>query len=336
MIRPSAVFRHKGIDRLFPLLLQELMGIDLDLAAVANDLKVDTSRPGFLKVRWQDIEYITAAICFDKCPRNGQGDKLHAQGGGVDEPMHRFMLGTPSVRMILPFDWLAFLRQWRFEFEEVRVKGRTYHRIRGHFKSLFGPNPCVFVADERTIVFDEEDVVRKIAAGEDAAPPAYVGGRGWERATSGLVAIAITNQNGTFAKHYDLGRPDDAKVLSVFKGIDTWILGVEDSDAIVLQADAISRDRDALQAVRRSLESLITLGRQYIEQNVPKSPDAGLDAQAVHDQGAGNKRSRRAHNRRDLRSGPSFWFARRLRRDSRRRVQEAKARVAEANEAKKF
>jgi len=279
VIRPAAVFRHKGMDRLLPLLQQELMGIDWDLAALAKHLKVDTSRPDFLKLRCQDIEYITAGIGFDKSPRNVQGDKVRAQGGGIEEPMHRIMFGTMSARTVAPFDWLAFLRQWRIECEEVRVNGRAYHRLNGYFKTLLGRNPCAFVADDRTIVFDEEDVIRSIAAGEDVAPPAYVRGKEWERASRGLVAIAISNRHDTFAKHYDLGRPDDAAVLSLFKGLDTWILGVADADPIVVQADATCRDREASEAISRSLESLIKMGRQYIEQDVPT--DAGADASIV-------------------------------------------------------
>ena len=87
-------------------------------------------------------------------------------------------------------------------------------------------------------------MIRKIVAGEDAPPPAYVRSKEWERATGGLVAIAIANQNGTFAKHYDLADPMTQLALSIFKGVNTWmILGVEDSDTIVLQADELPRSR---------------------------------------------------------------------------------------------
>ena len=277
VVRPAAAFRHKGMDRLLPLFQSELLGVDLDLSVLAKELKVDTSRPGFLNLRCQDIEWVSAGIGFGRSVPNGQVDKHRSPSGAVDEPQHAIRFGTPTVRMVMPFDWLAYLRQWRFEFEEVRVKGHAYYKITGKLKQLLGPNPCVFLPDDRTIVLDEEDMIRTIAAGEDPAPPAYVRGKQWERATSGLIAIAINNQNDTFAKHYDLGQPDDAMFLSLFKGLDAWILGVEDADAIVLQADATCRDRDASETMSRSLDSLIKLGRQNIDQNAPRSPDAGAD-----------------------------------------------------------
>ena len=140
---------------------------------------------------------------------------------------------------------------------------------------LGGSSPCFFLPDDRTIVFAEEDAIRKIASDNDPAPPTYLSGKAWERASRGLVAFAIKNRDDSFTKHYDLGRPDDAVVLSLFKGVDWWVFGVDDADPIVLHADASCRDRDASEAISRSLDSLIKLGRQYIEHDVPKLPDAG-------------------------------------------------------------
>ena len=82
--------------------------------------------------------------------------------------------------------------------------------------------------------------------------PAFVQNTDWERASRGLLAFAINNQDDAFAKHYDLGRPDDAVVLSLFKGVDWWIAGVDDDDAIVLHAEPPPA-RTATQA-RRSAE----------------------------------------------------------------------------------
>jgi BlaR1 peptidase M56 len=277
VIRPAAAFRHKGLDPLLAFFRAEL---DRDLPSLAKQLKVDTSKPGFSKLRLQDIEWVTAGVGFDRSIPKYTVDKQRPPTDAENKPLHRFSLGGPVVRMVAPFDWLAFLRQWRFECQEVRVKGRVYYKITGEIKRIWGgASPCFFLPDDRTIVFAEEDAIRKIAGGDDPAPPAYLGGKEWERASQGLVAIAIKNRDESFAKHYDLGRPDDAEVLSLFKGVDWWVIGVDDADPIVLHAEASCRDRDASEAISRSLDSLIKLGRQYIEHNTPKLPDAG-----AHDQ----------------------------------------------------
>ncbi len=252
MVRPAAALRHKGMDRAAPLIGADF--VDL-LRSFANQLKIDTARPGFLKLRGQDIEWVTASVSFGK---SGKGDKT----------LHSFMLGCPAIRMVAPFDWLAFLRQWRFDCEEVRVGGRSYYKVTGEFKKILGKSPCIFLPDDRTLVGDEEPMIRKIASGEIPEQPDLVLSPAWERASRGLLAMAIKNQDGTFGKHYDLGRPDDALVLPLFKGIDSWILSVDNADDIALHADAACRNHDVSEAVSRSLESLIAMGRQTIDQEL--------------------------------------------------------------------
>ena len=151
MIRPAAAFRHKALDRAVPLIGREFVP---SFGSLANQLKIDTSRPGFVKLRGQDIEWVTGNVTFDYVKKANQ------------EPFHRFMIGCSAVRMTKPFDWLAFLRQWKGECEEVRFGGRAYYKIAGDLKKILVPNPCFFLPDDRTIVFDEEPVIRKFASGE--------------------------------------------------------------------------------------------------------------------------------------------------------------------------
>jgi hypothetical protein len=278
MVRPAAAFRHRGMERLLALCQTAL---DQDILLVAKKLKVDTTRQGFIKLRCQDIEWMTAGVGFDQSPPQVSWYNHPPANNAVDEPLHRIVFGSLAVRMVAPFDWLAFLRQWQLECEEARAGGRAYYKITGKLKRMLGLSPSLLLLDDRTIVFDEENVIRRIASGEDPAPPAYLRSKEWENASRGLVAFAMSNRNDAFANRYDLGRPDDAVVLSLFKGLDTWILGVDDADAIILHAEAACRDRDSTEAVRRSLDSLIKLGRRYIEQNVPKPPKAGAHDLAV-------------------------------------------------------
>ena len=49
IVRPAAALRHNGMDSIVPLVSKEAMG--LDFADIARQLKVDTSRPGFVKLR---------------------------------------------------------------------------------------------------------------------------------------------------------------------------------------------------------------------------------------------------------------------------------------------
>jgi beta-lactamase regulating signal transducer with metallopeptidase domain len=263
IVRPAAALRHNGVGRVVPLLGADFVDV---YRSVADQLKIDTSRPGFLTLRGQDIEWVAASVSFGR----------HKGGSKDKEPVHTFMLGLPVVRTAEPFDWLAYLRQWKLEFEEARLGGRVYYKVGGKLREALGKSPCVFLPDDRTIVFDEEPEIRKIVSSEQPELPAFLRSPAWKRASRGLLAYAIKNQDDSFAKDYDLGRPDDAVVLSLFKGIDWWLLGVDDDDDIVLRAEAACRNREASEAVSRSLESLIKLGDKAIEQELqhdqPKTP----------------------------------------------------------------
>ena len=57
-------------------------------------------------------------------------------------------------------------------------------------------------------------------------------------------------------------------VLSLFKGVDRWVFGVDDADAIALHALAVC-DAQASEPIARSIESLVKLGREALEHPGP-------------------------------------------------------------------
>ncbi len=103
MIRPAAALRHPGMDRFLAVIKENL---DDEIAGVAKHFKIDTTRPDFLKLRAQDIEWVTGAVTFGRTRQKGDSKQ---------EPLHTFAVGNPAIRTVAPFDWLAFLRQWRFD-----------------------------------------------------------------------------------------------------------------------------------------------------------------------------------------------------------------------------
>ena len=248
--RPAATFGRTGMDGLLPLIRA---AVAAELSKISKEFKVEMSRPGFLELDCQDIEWVTAVIHFGGGGKNGTGEELH-----------RFMVSRPAVHMVAPFDWLAFLRQVAVRIRGAARERSSYYKATGPIMELLGPDACVYLPDDRTLVIDAEDAIRKLAGGETPSMPAFLHGPDWEQASRGLLAIAINNQDGTFAKHYDLGRPDDALVLSVFKGVDRWILGVDDTDTIAVHAAALCRGQDASAAIPSAIDSLRKLGNSAI------------------------------------------------------------------------
>ena len=119
-------------------------------------------------------------------------------------------------------------------------------------------------------MFAEEKDILKLIRKVNPGVPAYVSGPEWDRASRGLLAVAINNQDGVFAKAYDIGRtePGDAEFLSLFKGVDRWVFGVDDADVIALHALAVC-STGASETIARSVESLAKLGRKDLEHPGP-------------------------------------------------------------------
>ena len=254
--RPAATFRRAGMDRFARRIRDDAV------LALHDDLKtlkeVQESKPERLMLGLDDIEWVTCGVGFGRThQKNADGQFLHS-----------LMFGGLTVRAIRPFDWLAYLRVWRLEFAEVREPGGVYQKIVGPLRTALGPNPCAYLPDDRTIVFDEEAAIQKLVRKAGPGVPAYLSGPEWDRASRGLLAVAINNEDGVFAKAYDLGRPDDAVMLSLFKGVDRWVIGVDDADAIAVHALSVCGG-EATEPMARTLESLVKLGREALEHPGP-------------------------------------------------------------------
>jgi hypothetical protein len=268
-IRPAATFRRMDSGLILPLL--EIFS-DIDLSEVLKEYKVITSKPGSLKLGVEDIEWVTGCIRF------GRGKDSHG------DVCHTVMIGGPTVRTVAPFDWLAFLRQWRFDLVEARHGGRVYHKLKGSFAAALGPHPCVCLLDDRTVVFDEEGPIRAFLGRGISQPLAYIRGPDWERASRGLLAVAINNEDGAFAKQYDLGRADDAVTLSLVKGVNHWTFWVDDADSIALHAAAACQSGEASQAISGVVDSLLKLARTaFQELPAPEARGVGPDESAYRE-----------------------------------------------------
>jgi hypothetical protein len=252
--RPAATLRRLGMDPLKSL-LREFLFDDDELASGAKRLGVDMSRPGFIELGVEDVESVVVGVSFGGRPKIGPQSR-DEQG----QPLHSIEFSGLTIRTVAPFDWPAFLRQWKMELEEVKVQRGVCYRIKGPMKDQRILN-MVYLPDDRTLVCDDEKWLRDVIGRDVPTAPAYLRGADWERASRGLLGVAIRNEDGAFAKQYDLGRSDDAVVVSLFKGIDRWVVGVEDAESIAVRAEVTGCDPDAAGVMFGAFNALVQLGR---------------------------------------------------------------------------
>jgi len=257
---PAAALRHPGMARI----LSPIIGDEIaeDLEAIAKAMQVDISQPGFLKPGPKQIESIFFGFGIGKAAANPKDSKS-------GPTMHRIEEDSLTVRMVTPFDWLAFLRQWKLEVEEVHDSRRVYHKVkvpRGMVDTNLEFSFFVYLPDDRTLVINgHQEWIRELIRLDAPPVPALLRGADWERAGRGLLALAINNQEDGFSKPYDLGRPDDAMVVQCFQGVDRWVLGVADADALALHAEATARAPEAAESVARTIDGLVKLGRAALD-----------------------------------------------------------------------
>jgi beta-lactamase regulating signal transducer with metallopeptidase domain len=255
--RPAATFAHRGLASAARLIDAE------SRRACARLLNVDLARPDRRQLGIENIESVVLSLNFDQGGKDEHGAK-----------MHRIMVGAPvTVRTTAPFDWLGFLRQWGCELHEVRDGDRLYFTITGEAQPQLGPDPCVYLPDDRTAVFSDGRTMRTLIRPEARALAPHVSGPEWERISRGLLAVALRNTDGAFARVYDLGRPDDAVVLSLLQGVDHWVFGIDDAESIVLRAAAACQG-DASASLAGAVDAAIKLARAAIER---EQPGANID-----------------------------------------------------------
>ena len=273
-IRPAALVRRVGEES--PLAKMMFGG---DLSDLMNEMnqgkfKVDSSRPGFLKLGPSGIECVVAAFNIRK-------SKGPARGSKETKDMHQIEFGEAggvTVRTVAPFDWLKFLGQWEIELEEVREPRGVYHKIKAPMMADMGLHVGIYLPDDRTLVYEKEELIKGIIAREVPSAPAYLRGPEWERVSRDLIAIAIDNHDDLFAKDYDLGRGDDKIVLSLLKGIDRWVLGLADRDSLAFHAEATGRGPDAVAGVANEVQGLVAFWLKALDVEAPatekETPDA--------------------------------------------------------------
>jgi hypothetical protein len=263
-IRPAALLRHVGLERVARVVSD---AVSAGVFGPTLRRESNAAAPAHLKLGFEDIESVVTGVRFGR-------------EGNDKEPLRGIILGgVLTVRTRAPFDWLTYLRQYGGGCEEFREGGRVFYKLTSYLQHL-GPDGCLYFHDDRTVVFGALATVRAMAARQGQAAPSYLRGVAWERASRGLMTVAIDNHDGRFPGRYDVGRQDDALLLTLFSGADHWIVGADDADPIVLNATAICNDQAASEAIVRAIETLRSLGQNALKQ-LKANPDDDDDPEAV-------------------------------------------------------
>lgn len=242
-IRPAALVRRAGslAGTLDEFLLAELQALLFEEAAKAGG---DPRRDGPALLRAQDVEWLAVGFSLD-------------QGAKPRDPlrkMHQLVFDGLAIRLVAPLDAADFLRRMKLPIAEHREGDRTLF-----VGELMRVPFAMAQLNDRTVIAGSEPRVRAALSGSYRAP-AWLDGPDWERAKRGPAALVLANPGGEFARRYDLGRPDDAVVLSMLRGVERWTFGVDDADPIRLHGVARAGDDSAAATLAATMAGLRQLG----------------------------------------------------------------------------
>jgi len=193
-----------------------------------------------------------------------------------DQPGHAPTFVPPPsgvvVRMAKPYEWKPLLNQVLGSLREVPLAGQTYLTAAEPRPARWG----AFAADDRTLVFATEDLLRELIEDRSAPPPAHPWDEAWRKVEKGQLMLALDTRwvrrrlSQGFA-----GAPAPGQVPAgnvkldtispLFEKAQSYALSIDASSGLVVDLVAAARlDSDA-KPVADTMQALLTLAKNAIE-----------------------------------------------------------------------
>lgn len=273
VVRPAAALRRSWVVGLSTWISAALGD---DLAGFQRRLKADPFKKGRIEIACKDVDWVSCRL--DAYQRRDDKGEQH----------RRITASSPVVRMVAPFDWPAYLCQFGFGLTELKESGGAYYRItvpsetnrrfaKIPFFSKGFPASCVYVIDDRTIWWCSEESIKGFLARKALRTPKFPTGPEWDRASAGLVAVAIDCGGGSFLKGFDDRNPGDAVALSFFKGVERMTLSLADADEMSWKLSADCRPGDASAGLSRILDVVSKYMLAELDSDLADGPVAAQD-----------------------------------------------------------
>ena len=120
-------------------------------------------------LRVEEIEQVTATLGFSRFTT----DK--------GKEMRRISLHCMVIRTVKPFDWPGYLRSYWPELIEASEAGRTYYKLKPGTAQTLAKAPAFLIPDDRTLVFDDEDVLLRLIRRDSPAKPDFARSADWKK-----------------------------------------------------------------------------------------------------------------------------------------------------------
>jgi hypothetical protein len=237
--QPAVAVRRHGMAQ-HALELNTFLAVDWP--KIAHGLGVPAPK---CPLRVEDLEQVTASLGFNRVTVEGK-------------EMRRIYMHCVMFRTVKPFDWVNLLRSYWPELIEAREGSRTYYKLKPGSAPSLSKAPAFLIPDDRTIIFDDEDVLLRVIRRDSPAPPDFARSADWKRVERDLFAVVFDNHDGRLqravAKLKDVGKDDP--VVEFLKLTRHWIFGLEDADDFLVRMSVACHDQSAGATLTKMISGL--------------------------------------------------------------------------------
>jgi hypothetical protein len=210
----------------------------------------------------EDIEQIVSTVIYWH-----DGGPKHDQKGVV--------LGISLIRSAKNYDWNKALKTLGPDAEEVKYAGTVYYRLPKSSASLIGMlgmRRCWHVRDARTVVFDDEEPMRRLLDRKPGEGPANAWAPGWKRIEGGLMAVALNTRDGDWANALSEDGEGGPELTALRRNTSWLTFGINGEDDFVFQLQAQGKDKEGAAKAARALEALLDRARERMAKAKTKEP----------------------------------------------------------------
>src|SRR5262249_40921265 len=135
------------------------------------------------------------------------------------------------------FDGKKYLQGLIADVQEVHYEGRVYYKTPkvSPAVAFLGVPLCAYMPDERTLVIDSEENLRRVIKDGPRPRPSWLTADHWQRVERGLLAVAINLKNPKIARYLETQKEEAPIMAPLFDHVRQLVGGVDCRDDFVFR-----------------------------------------------------------------------------------------------------
>jgi beta-lactamase regulating signal transducer with metallopeptidase domain len=241
--RPSAFFGQPGMKK-------HADKLDTGFHEFFRDFN---EKPDSIDLPVQAIEQVAGRVVVSTT--------IPPKGKTLEHP-NVLMFSLCMIRTLKPFDWKKHLLKFAPKTEQVQWEGKSYYKLDPQkIPTFLGSDPYsyFYVPDERTIVFDAEECLKRLIRGERAGKASYSWTAQWTTISTSVAAVAVESKDRKLVNRM-AKKKDPAEVREIMENLDAFVMNVDIAKGFHLAVRLRSSSDEGAKSIVKSIQGLLKIG----------------------------------------------------------------------------